>query len=641
MPATTDILIERLELAGRPTDRKDPAAFLASFELGRVPKAPGCYLMKDAKGRPIYVGKAKDLRARLRSYLNESDSRYTVKFLMRRVAGIDLLLTTNDKEALLLENSLIKQYKPRYNVQLKDDKTYLNLRIHPNEQFPLLTAVRKCRKDGARYFGPYASAQAMRETLRELQRVFPLRTCSDHVLFNRVRPCLYYQMKQCTGPCVGLIDQAAYEEIVGQVILALEGRNDELERELRRKIAHHAGRLEFEHAALLRDRLYALRKTLERQRAVMVQGAEDRDVVGLFNEGRYTEIQLLFYRGGRLLGGRAYSFERSEMPLDELLASFLLQYYAEAPVVPAEVLIPLPIEDAETLAEVLTEQRGARVTVICPQRGEKRALIELARRNARANFEEKRLAEKAAHDALEQVQRAFHLPRPPCRIECFDISTSQGDKTVGSMITFDNGRPNKQRYRRFAIRTVEGQDDFAAMREVLLRRYQKAVEEDELPDLVLIDGGKGQLGVAYAVLKDLGIEDVPLVSIAKARAVEGGEHSPERFFVPGRMNPIIPPQSGPVVRLLARVRDEAHRFAITYHRGRRKKAALATALTAIPGVGPKRARTLLTRLGSVARIRAAEIETIAALPGFSQMLAQTVLEHLQSGAGAGVPEETD
>ncbi|MBP8128866.1 MAG: excinuclease ABC subunit UvrC [Candidatus Hydrogenedentes bacterium] len=640
MPAPTDIHIERLDLAGRPEDRKDPAAFLAAFELNRVPKAPGCYLMKDAKGRPIYVGKAKDLRARLRSYLNESDSRYTVKFLMRRVAGIDLLVTTSDKEALLLENSLIKQHKPHYNVRLKDDKTYLSLRIHPGDPFPRLTAVRKCRKDGARYFGPYASAQAMRETLRGLQRVFPLRTCSDHVLFNRTRPCLYYQMRQCMAPCVALIDAPGYQEIVAQVILALEGRSDELERELRRKIEEHAAKLEFEQAAVLRDRLLALRKTLERQRAVAVPGAEDRDVVGLYNEGRYAEIQVLFYRGGRLLGGRAFSFERTEMPLDELLASFLLQYYAETPVVPAEVLIPLPIEDADTLAEVLREQRGARAAILCPRRGEKRALVELAERNARSNFEEKRLAEKAARDALEQVQQAFRLSRPPLRIECFDISTIQGDKTVASMVVFDHGRPNKQRYRRFSIRTVAGQDDFAAMREVLLRRYRKAIQEDELPDLVLIDGGKGQLGVAHAALKDLGIEDVPVVSIAKARALEEGGRSPERFFVPGRVNPVIPPQSGPVVRLLARVRDEAHRFAITFHRARRKKAALATALTGVPGVGAKRARTLLNRLGSVARIRAAAVETIAALPGFGPALAQSVLSHLQAGAGPDVQEES-
>ncbi|HNT89098.1 MAG TPA: helix-hairpin-helix domain-containing protein, partial [Candidatus Hydrogenedentes bacterium] len=306
----------------------------------------------------------------------------------------------------------------------------------------------------------------------------------------------------------------------------------------------------------------------------------------------------------------------------------LLQYYAEAPVIPAEVLIPLEIEERGALAELLSDQRGARVTVLCPQRGEKRALVDLAQRNARANFEEKRLADKAQRDALDQVRGAFHLPRPPERIECFDISTSQGDTTVGSMVAFDGGVPNKQRYRRFSIRSVAGQDDFAAMREVLMRRYQRAVEERDLPDLVLIDGGKGQLGVAHAVLKDLGIEDVPLVAIAKARSLEGGDHSPERFFVPGRANPIIPPQSGPVVRLLARVRDEAHRFAVNYHRGRRRKATLATALTGIPGVGPKRARTLLTRLGSVARIREASIDAIAALPGFSVELARAVHEHL-------------
>lgn len=625
-PSSQDIAIERLELEPAPESPADSEKFLGSFAIGRVPRSPGCYIMKDEKGRPIYIGKAKDLRARLRSYLNESDSRYSVKFLMRRAASIGLLITATEKEALLLENSLIKEHKPRYNFQLKDDKTFLSLRIHPGEPFPRVTTVRRYKKDGARYFGPYSSAGDMRNALRGLQRLFPLRTCSDHVLNNRTRPCLYYQMKQCKAPCVGYIDAAGYGEMVSQVILALEGRNADLERELLALIERHAEALEFEQAAELRDRLYALRRTLERQRAVGLPGAEDRDVFGLYREGRYTEIQVLFYRGGRLLGGRSFSYERTEMPLDELLGSFLLQYYSAASSLPGEVLVPLEIEEAETLGEVLSDQRGARVTVHSPQRGDKRALVEIADRNAKQSFDEKRLAEKADLDALEQVQKTLQLTRLPKRIECFDISTTQGSRTVGSMAVFEGGRPCKQRYRRFATKTVEGQDDFASMREVLMRRFTRAVEENDLPDLVLIDGGRGQLGVAMAVFKDLGIEDVPLASIAKSRAQEDSARTPERFFVPGRMNPIVPPQTGPVVRLLAAVRDEAHRFAITYHRKRRNAGALTTALTGIPGVGAKRARTLLTRFGAVARIRTASAAEIAATPGFNQQLAQKVFE---------------
>lgn len=632
-PSSQDIAIERLELEPAPEVGADSESFLGSFDITRVPRSPGCYIMKDEKGRPIYIGKAKDLRARLRSYLNESDSRYSVKFLMRRVAAIGLLVTATEKEAFLLENSLIKEHKPRYNFQLKDDKTFLSLRIHPGEPFPRVTTVRRYKKDGARYFGPYSSAGDMRNALRGLQRLFPLRTCSDHVLNNRTRPCLYYQMKQCKAPCVGHIDAVAYSEMVSQVILALEGRNAELEGEILARIEQHAEALEFEQAAELRDRLYALRRTLERQRAVGLPGAEDRDVFGLYREGRYTEIQVLFYRGGRLLGGRSFSFERTEMPLDELLGSFLLQYYSAASSLPSEVLVPLELEDAGTLGEVLSDQRGARVSVHSPQRGDKRALVEIADRNAKQSFDEKRLAEKADLDALEQVQKTLQLTRLPKRIECFDISTTQGTRTVGSMVVFEGGRPSKQRYRRYATKTVEGQDDFASMREVLLRRFTRAVEENDLPDLVLIDGGRGQLGVAMAVFKDLGIEDVPLASIAKSRTQEDAARTPERFFVPGRMNPIVPPQTGPVVRLLAAVRDEAHRFAIAYHRKRRNAGTLTTALTGIPGVGAKRARTLLTRFGAVARIRTASAVEIAATPGFNQQLAQQVFDFFHPVSG--------
>ena len=636
MKSVPQHIVLDLELDARTEACEDAQSFLAAFDLTRVPTSPGCYLMKDDKGRPIYVGKAKNLRARLRSYLNESDGRYSVKFLMRRVAGIDLLITANEKEALLLENSLIKEHKPRYNFRLKDDKTYLSLRLHPGEEFPRLTPVRRYRKDGARYFGPYASANDMRSALRGIQQVFPLRTCSDHVLHNRSRPCLYYQMRQCKGPCVGLVSAEMYAEMVAQVILALEGRNADLERELTNKIQELAGRLEFEQAAELRDRLFALRRILERQNAVQVPGAEDRDVFGIYQEGRYTEIQVLFYRGGRLLGGRNFSYERTEMPLDELFSSFLLQYYSEAPSMPAEVLVPLELEDAETLADILAEQRGGRLVLHCPQRGDKRALLEIALRNAKQSFADKRLAERADRDALEQVKKALHLPRMPERIECFDISTTQGARTVASMAVFEGGRPARQRYRRFAIRTVAGQDDFASMREVLLRRYKRAIAENDLPDLVLIDGGRGQLGVAMAVLKDLGIEDVPLASIAKARAGDAGP-SPERFFVPGRVNPIIPPQTGPVVRLLAAIRDEAHRIAVTYHRKRRTAAALATELAAIPGVGPKRAKTLLIRFGSVARIRTASADELAAMPGITGKLAEKVFEFFH--APASIAEE--
>ncbi|MCL4215525.1 MAG: excinuclease ABC subunit UvrC [Candidatus Hydrogenedentes bacterium] len=620
--------IEHLELGTRDAAKQSAEEFAASFDVTRIPTAPGCYLMRDEQGTIIYVGKAKNLRARVRSYVNESDERFTVKFLMQRVANIDFLVTTTDKEAVLLENSLIKQHKPRYNLRLKDDKTYVSLKMNLAHDFPRLTVTRKYRKDGSRYFGPYSSAHAVRETLRQLQRVFPLRTCTDAVLSNRVRPCLYHQMKQCCAPCVGYVDKEAYREIVSQVMMVLEGRSDELDKLLRKQIEQHAENLDFEKAAELRDRLFALQRTLERQRTVQVSGVDERDVVGIHTHGRYSEIQLLFFRGNKMIGGRSFSFNQREMPVEELLSSFLLQYYSEAATIPGEVLLPLQVDDADVLEELLSEHRGARVSVHWPQRGEKKALLDMANRNAESGFAEKRLKDRANKDLLEQIKDKLKLSKTPKRIECFDISTTQGDKAVGSMVVFQDGEADKSRYRRFAIKQVEGQDDFAMMREVLLRRYKRAIEEDDLPDLALIDGGKGQLGVAVTALEDLGIEDLDTISIAKSRHLGEGVHSPERFFLPGRANPVILPQNSPVVHLLARIRDEAHRFAITYHRKRRNKATLKNPLIDVPGIGPKRARTLLRALGSMAKVREAPVEAIAALPGFNEALALQVKQHL-------------
>lgn len=602
--------------------------FLETFDVTRIPASPGCYIMLDAKKKPIYVGKAKNLRVRLRTYINEQDTRYNVKFLLRHVVDIEFLVTTTEKEALLLENSLIKQHKPRYNIRLKDDKTYVSLRIDLDERYPRVTVVRRYRKDGARYFGPYTSTSAVRDTLKLIRRFFPLRLCSDQVLHNRTRPCLYFQMRQCMGPCRP-IEDGQYREVVNQVMLVLQGRTADLENRLREQIQGYAEHLEFEQAAVLRDRLFALRQTVERQRTVAVPGAEDRDAVGLYQEGRYVVVQAIFFRGGKMVGGRDYAFEGCEMPTEELLSSFLLQYGAQVPTLPAEILVPVELEDADSIAEILSERRGSKVAVLCPQRGDKAALVELAVRNARHSFTERQLVEEANKDLMEQVRSALGLLRAPHRMECFDISNFQGDRAVGSMAVFEDGLPCKARYRRYAIRSVEGQDDFAMLREILMRRYKRAIEEDDLPDLAVIDGGRGQLNVARAVFDDLGIDDLPIVGIAKSRA-EGQARTPERFFVPNRVNPIILPQHAPVVQLMARLRDEAHRFAVTYHRKRRREATIKTPLTDISGVGPKRARTLLTQLGSLATIAASPVEAIAALPGFNEAIARSVLEYLST-----------
>lgn len=593
-----------------------------------APALPGCYIMRDATGTILYIGKAKNLRARIRNYINESDSRYSVKFLMRRVAEIEYLTMASEKEALLLENTLIKRHKPRYNVQLRDDKTYISIRLDPSERFPRLTVVRRRGKDGARYFGPYHDTRAARKTIKHLQRLVPLRVCSDHVLANRTRPCIYHQIKQCHAPCTKLITEAAYQELVKQALLILEGRSEELKKRLERDMSALSEALRFEEAAAIRDRLADLRTTMEPQRSVVQGRVRDRDVLGYYAEGKFLQMQMLFYRNNAMVGGNTYAFDRIEAPVPEILGSFLLQYYESAPLIPAEILLPMELEEQAVLAELLSEKRGAPTILRTPKRGVSVGLVELASSNARHAFAERKGHEKVIKNTLEEVKNILHLPAPPDRIECFDVSTIQGDSTVAAMVVFENGAPVKNRYRRYAIRNIEGQDDFAAMREVIGRRYSRALRENDLPGLVLIDGGKGHLNAAKVVLNDLGLHTLPCAAIAKSRSGQG-ESSFERFFIPGRSNPIVPPQKGAVVHLLSGIRDETHRFAITYHRQKRSKTRMTSSLLKIPGVGAKRARLLLTAFGSLAGIKEASAEQLAAVPSISVTLAKEIVERLK------------
>ena len=599
-----------------------------AVNINNAPTVPGCYIMRDTSDKILYVGKARNLRTRLRNYINETDSRYSVKFLMRRVASIEFLVVESEKEALLLENSLIKAHKPRYNVRLRDDKTYISIRLDPREHFPRLTVVRRHKNDGARYFGPYHDTRAARKTLKQLQRLAPMRICSDHVLHNRTRPCIYYQIKQCLAPCVGLVTPEAYTDLVRQALLILDGRSTDLEKELRQRIHDLSEALKFEEAAALRDRLHDLNATIQPQRAIINHGSMDKDVFCIHHEGRFIEIQVLYYRNNAMIGGKSFSFDYVEMPLEELLSSFLLQYYNNAPGVPSEILVPIDFEDQQVLATLLGEKKQGKVTVRRPQRGTLLTLVELANNNALRSFTERRGKEKALQDSLEKIRDTLHLAATPERIECFDISTIQGNKTVGAMTVFEGGLPAKQRYRRYEIRDTEGQDDFEAMREMLRRRYTRALAENDLPDLVLIDGGKGHLNVAVTVLRELGLNTLPCAGIAKARAGKNGAAAAERFFIPGRMNPIVPHQHSPAVLLLARIRDETHRFAITYHRLKRKKATLTTTLLTLPGIGPARARALLSHFGSLSRIRKASVEQLAAVPGISGKLAVGIVTAL-------------
>jgi excinuclease ABC subunit C len=612
----------------------DVAERLAA-KLTALPADPGVYLLKDRAGKVIYVGKAQSLRARVQSYFRGGDGRYQVEFLVRRVGDVEVLVTRNEKEALILENNLIKQYKPRYNFKLKDDKSYVSVKI-TNDAWPRVLVTRRIVRDGSRYFGPFHSASAVRETLDVIRKVFPLRTCSDPVFKNRTRPCLEYQIKRCLGPCVLPVDRREYEEHLRAVTLLLEGKDVQLRKRLEGRMRAAADELRFEDAARLRDQLRAIEKTGERQRAVF-HGGGDQDVFGTYREGGFIEAQVLMVRGGKLTANQSFGFADWELPDEEIIGSLLTQFYQGERFIPDEILVPVDLDDVEPRAELLRERKGRAVTITRPQRGEKVRLVELAAANARQTFAERRDEEERSEKTARELQQRLQLRNPPKRIECVDISTFQGGETVGSVVSFDEGQRDPQRYRRFRVRTVTGTDDFASMREVLQRRLARGLERNDLPDLLVIDGGRGQLGIATAVLGDLGVETLDVVGLAKMR-VERSPRSPdierleERVFLPGRKNPVVLPRNSSALFLLQKVRDEAHRFAVTYHQKLRDRARLTSPLEAIPGVGEERRRTLLRHFGSLARVRAAAVDDIARVPGFGRALAERIKEALAQNA---------
>ena len=663
-------------------------------KLESLPTQPGCYIMKDKAGEVVYVGKAVSLRSRVMQYFQErtGDTRAFIPFLEDLLGDIEVMITPSEKDALLLENELIKKHRPRFNVRLRDDKNFISLRLSTTHPYPRLEVVRRIRKDGARYFGPFASASSIRETLSIVNRHFQLRTCTDQVMANRRRPCLQYQIKRCPAPCVYNVPQDEYRRSVDEVGLFLEGKADELTAQLFSRMKEASGLLEFERAAQLRDQLQAIERSLEKQRTVLGDTL-DQDVLGFHREGPALEVHMLFFRNGRLTGGRSFFFSKQEFPTEELLESFLDQYYESGAFIPKELLIPLPLE----LSEVwLSEKKGERVRVHVPERGEKVRLVEMSMENARHNYEERAKTQKNKLEALERLQSRLKLPRLPRRIECYDISTFQGQLTVGSQVVFTDGEPDKSGYRLFKVRGDAAGDDFASMFQVLTRRLRRGIEEASLPDLLVVDGGKGQLNVARAALRELGLElrDVPLAGLAKSRVLEDEERfaarqgfvvgeawgekaapsiqgapgpspgpiisngsdtpapekhsrlgrsrkkgrfvkgdierSPERVFLPGQKNPVVLRQNTSELHLLARLRDEAHRFAITYHRKLRRERNFKSVLEEIPGIGDKRKRALLSHFGSLKRIRAATVEDLAAVDGFNTELATRVQSFLAS-----------
>jgi excinuclease ABC subunit C len=598
-------------------------------KLDSLPSAPGVYLMKDREGTVVYVGKAVNLRSRVRSYFQPgtSDTRSFVATLDRVLGDIEVILVGSEKEALLLENTLIKRHKPRFNVRLRDDKSYICLRLDERHPYPRLEVVRRIQQDGARYFGPYSSATAIRETLRIINRYFQLRTCTDKVLERRTRPCLLYQIKRCPAPCVYEVPQEEYRRSVREVILFLEGKEPELVEGLRARMRQAASELRFEDAATLRDQIQAIERSLERQRMVF-SDLVDQDVFGFHREGPHLTFEILYVRGGRLVSARSFSFTGQEFPTKELLSSFVDQYYEQGAAIPDEILLPLDTEDGKVREAHLSELRGRKVRVLVPSRGEKRRLVEMANRNAEQALAEAKKKDKTNFELLERLQRKLSLGRLPRRIECFDVSHFQGALVVASQVAAQDGEADRSGYRHYKIKSFRGQDDFAAIHEVISRR----LERGDLPDLILIDGGKGQLHAARAALKDAGLlGEVDLASIAESRILDGGDEAeriPDRVFVPGRKDPIFFPPNAAEFYILQRLRDEAHRFAITFHQKLRRAMNFRSVLEQIPGVGEKRRKALLRHFGSLRRVRAASVEEICEVEGFSRAMAERVVEFL-------------
>jgi len=607
----------------------------ATEKWANMPARPGVYLMRDKSGKVIYVGKAKDLRARVRAYFSNADERSQIQFLVRRVEDIEALVTASDKEALILENNLIKQYKPRYNIRLKDDKSYISIKVTTAHPWPRIFTTRKIVKDGSRYFGPFSSAVAARETIDIIEKHFLLRNCTDHNFRNRSRPCLQYQIKRCMAPCVLPVSEELYREQVRQAMLFIDGKRQELVSELKQRMREKSDALEFEAAARIRDQIQAVEKTLEKQRMVSHWGA-DQDIFGLYREGGFIEVQVLLVRQGKLTDSHSYSLEDLEFPDEEIVASVLTQFYQGQRFTPDEILLPVELEDRTAREEYLSEHKGRKVEILCPQRGDKRHLVQMAEENAAQSFAERHDQEKAREKMLRELQEHLRLKRYPQRIECFDISTIHGAHAVGSMVTFINGEPDKNLYRHFRIKTIDessGGDDFGMMLEMLKRRFARGKEEADLPDLIVVDGGKGQLGMALTAMEELGITEVDAVGLAKMRVQAAArsaeiERTEERVFLPGQSNPVVLRRNSNALFLLQRVRDEAHRFAITYHRRLRAKQTLYSALDRIPGVGGARKRALLRAFGSVKRIEAATLDELLKVPSVNERVAQGILEAL-------------
>jgi len=597
-------------------------------QIKGLPSRPGVYLFKDAGGNILYVGKAVNLRHRVSSYFG-AGQKLTPKIgrMVAKIADLEYFVTASEQEALILELNLIKRHHPRYNVSLKDDKTFPYLKIGLGEDWPRVHVTRTLKENGGRYFGPFASARSIRRTLKLIKGIFPFRTCSRPITGTDSRACLEYDIGRCLAPCTGAVSRQDYAEVIRQVVLFLEGKQERVVRQLKQQMAQAAEAMDYEKAARLRDQIQAVEQVVEGQRiAATVRG--EQDVIAFVEDKDQAYVQVFFIRGGKLIGRESFLLRGTRYePPGQVMSSFIKQFYASAPHIPPLLLLQHPVEDAAILQDWLSARRGSNVKIQVPRRGNKKQLVNIVAENARQGLEQlkiKQLASpRAISAALEEIKRELDLPRLPARIEGYDISDIQGAAAVGSMVVFEQGRPRPAHYRRFKIKTVSGADDYAMLGEVLKRRFKRGGQASGswavVPDLVLIDGGKGQLNAARTAMKEIGADSIPAAGLAKEN---------EELFIPQKSKPVVLPRSSPGLQLLQRLRDEAHRFALGYHRKLRKKQTFASALDTVPGIGPKRKRALIRRFGSVKAIREASLEELAVAKGMTPKLAKKIKEYI-------------
>jgi excinuclease ABC subunit C len=595
-------------------------------QLDNVPAGPGVYLMKNAQGDILYVGKAANLRHRVRSYFTAGPNlSLKQQRLVAHIHDIDFFLTASEHEALILELNLIKRHHPPYNVRLKDDKTFPYLKIDTGEEWPRVQVTRRLQEDGARYFGPFSSAKSLRQTLKAIRRIFPFRSCSRNITGTDSRSCLEYYVNNCLAPCIGAVSRDEYHKVIKDLILFLEGKSESILHKLESEMQQAAKALDFEKAAIIRDQLQAARNVIESQK-IAIKLSGDQDVIALASDRDQTCAQVFFIRGGKLIGRESFTLQgtRYEAP-QHVMDTFVKQFYNSSTYTPPLLLLQYPLEDTAVVEDWLQSKRESRVRILVPQRGNKKQLVDIAAENARQGLAQFTIKQQKAalEEALVEIQRELELPEVPARIEGYDISNIQGTAAVGSMVVFERGKPKPAHYRRFRIKTIAGANDYAMLQEVLQRRFRRSSDTASswaiLPDLALIDGGKGQLNAARTALEAVGIDTVPLASLAKEN---------EAIFLPRRTKPVLLPRQSPGLQLLQRVRDEAHRFAIGYHRQRRTRETLASALDSIPGIGAKRKRALLRRFGSLQGIQDASIEELSATSGFNKGLAEKLKQYV-------------